>query len=185
MDKSFSLETDRLFLRILDTRDREAFFEYRSLPEIFQYQAWKPSSISVIDDFIKCNMAVCPNTSNTWLQLAVCLKDGSLIGDIGVHFLEDISQVEIGSTLSPVYQGKGYAFEAAHAVINHLFTDLSKHRVTASVDTNNTKSLKLIEKLGFRKEGHFIKSFHMDGKWYDDCIYAILDEEWKMIRASA
>ncbi|MBP8640838.1 MAG: GNAT family N-acetyltransferase [Oscillospiraceae bacterium] len=178
MDKSFSLETDRLLVRILKTRDRDAFFIYRTLPEIYQYQAWKPSSISVIDSFILKNTSICPNTPNTWLQLAVCLKDGKLIGDIGLHFMEDTSQVEIGSTLSPEFQGKGYAYEAAYAVISYLFTSLSKHRVIASVDPNNLKSIKLLTKLGFRKEAHFIKSFNMDGKWYDEYVFAVLESEW-------
>ncbi len=55
---------------------------------------------------------------------------------------------------------------------------LKKHRVTASVDPNNGSSIRLLEKLGFRKEAHFIKSFYMNDQWYDDCIYSILEEEW-------
>jgi len=51
------------------------------------------------------------------------MKDGQLIGDIGVRFLDD-SQVELGYTLSPEYQGKGYAAEAVNAVIDYLFTVL-------------------------------------------------------------
>ena len=123
-------------------------------------------------------MAICPNTDNTWLQLAVCLKEGQLIGDVGIHFLED-EQMEIGYTLSPDYQGRGYAIEAVQAVVEYLFSALKKHRVTASVDPDNGPSIKLLEKMGFRKEAHFIKSFRMNGQWFDDYVYAMLEEEWQ------
>jgi RimJ/RimL family protein N-acetyltransferase len=65
-------------------------------------------------------------------------------------------------------------------VINYLFFDLNKHRVSASVDPNNTKSIKLLEKLGMRKEAYFIKSYRMGDMWLDDFIYAMLEEEWKI-----
>jgi RimJ/RimL family protein N-acetyltransferase len=65
------------------------------------------------------------------------------------------------------------------AVVNYLFTDLGKHRIIASIDPRNTRSVKLLERLGMRKEAHFVKSVMIDGKWCDDCIYAILSEEWE------
>ena len=57
-----------------------------------------------------------------------------LIGDIGIQFLTDNEQVEIGYTLDPGFQGWGYALEAVKAVIDYLFFDLMKHRITSSVD---------------------------------------------------
>jgi len=177
--KTFKITTDRLFIRILDISDKDAFFKYRSLPEVYQYQSWKPQTINEIELFLNKNIKVVPNESHTWLQLAVCLASGQLIGDIGVHFLDDY-QIEIGYALAPEHQGRGYALEAVKGLIHYSFCTLKKHRVTASVDPKNDASIKLLDKIGFRKEGHLIKSFYMDEKWYDDCIYAILDEEWCM-----
>jgi len=97
---------------------------------------------------------------------------------MGIHFIEDNYQAEIGYTLSPAFQGKGYAIEAVKAILDYLFSKLKKHRITASVDPDNIKSIRLLENVGFRKEAHFIKSFRMNDQWYDDCIYAILTEEW-------
>ncbi len=181
MSKFDYIETDRLLIRILEIKDKDAFFRYRSMPEIYKYQAWRPKGIDEIEEFINKNISVCLNPRNTWIQLAVCLKEGQLIGDIGVHFLEDDYQVEIGYTLSPEYQGNGYAVEAVKAVIKYAFTELKKHRIISSVDPDNIKSIKLLEKIGFRKEAHFIKSFRMDNQWYDDCVYAILEEEWESL----
>lgn len=174
---NLNIDTDRLSIRILDMRDKEDFLYYKGMPETQKYQSWSPKSISEIEAFIEKNMTVCPNTDNTWLQLAVCLKEGQLIGDVGIHFLED-EQMEIGYTLSPDYQGRGYAIEAVQAVVEYLFSALKKHRVTASVDPDNGASIKLLEKMGFRREAHFIKSFYMNGQWLDDVVYAMLEEEW-------
>ncbi|MCJ7688278.1 MAG: GNAT family N-acetyltransferase [Clostridiaceae bacterium] len=178
--KTFTITTDRLILRKLEAYDREEFFKYRSLPEVCEYQSFIPKNINAIDDFISGNQSR-PNIPNTWFQLAIVNKSvDMLIGDIGIHFLEDNAQVEVGYTLAPRYQGQGYAIESLRAVIDYLFSDLKKHRITASVDPNNTKSIRLLEKLGMRKEGHFIKSFRMGDLWLDDCIYALLKEEWKV-----
>ncbi len=181
MDNPISLITDRLDIRVLCNDDKEPFFRYRSMPEICRFQSWKPSAIEEIEKFIALNLTVIPNTPDTWLQLAVCLKDGLLIGDIGVHFLADGFQAELGYTLSPHFQGRGYAAEAVRAVMDFLFYSLSKHRITASVDPDNLKSIKLLEKLGFRKEAHFVRSYRMNNEWYDDCIYALLYDEWQSL----
>jgi len=173
------ITTDRLRIRTLEMKDRDIFFSYRSMPEVYKYQSWQPEDIHEVEKFISENMAVVPNTSDSWLQVAVCLKSEELIGDIGIHFMDDGYQAEIGYTFSPEYQGQGYASEAVRAVINYLFVKLNKHRITGSVDPDNLKSIKLLENLGFRKEAHFIKSFRLNDKWYDDCVYAILADEWK------
>ncbi|MFF2480060.1 GNAT family N-acetyltransferase [Paenibacillus sp. NPDC058071] len=179
MNRFTRIETDRLFVRTLEMKDRDRFFNYRSMPEVYKYQSWKPEDVSDAEKFISANMAVVPNTRDSWLQLAVCLKDGELVGDIGIHFMDDDFQMEIGYSFSPENQGVGYASEAVRAVIDYLFGGLGKHRITGSVDPDNHKSIKLLEKVGFRKEAHFIKSYRMNDQWYDDCVYAILAEEWK------
>ena len=178
MNTFATITTDRLLLRKLEIYDREDFFGYRSLPEVYKYQSFMPDNIKQIDDFIN-NNSNNPNIPNTWFQLPIVNKNGMLVGDIGIHVLEDIDQAEVGYTLAPSYQGQGYAIESLKAVINYLFFDLKKHRITASADPNNTSSIRLLERLGMRKEGHFIKSFRMGDKWLDDCIYAMLEEEWK------
>ena len=180
MNTFTTITTDRLLLRRLEINDGHDFFRYRCLPEIYEYQSFMPKDISQADDFINHN----PNNfniPNTWFQLAIVSKnEDMLIGDIGIHFLEDNAQIEVGYTLAPSYQGQGYAIEALKAVISYLFLDLKKHRITASVDPSNIKSIRLLEKLGMRKEGHFIKSYRMGDMWLDDYIYAVLEEEWKV-----
>lgn len=176
-----TIETDRLLIRNLTIGDADAFFAYKRLPEATKYQYWRPKSLAEIKRFIRSMESVEPDTAGTWLQLAVCLKDGgSMIGDIGLHFPEDEDcQVEIGYTVSPEHQHRGYATEAVGAILDYVFKVLKKHRVHASVDPRNASSASVLERLGFRKEAHFVKSVFMDGEWQDDCIYAMLEAEWR------
>jgi RimJ/RimL family protein N-acetyltransferase len=180
MSRFEAFETARLLIRNLAPGDAESFYAYKCLPEATQYQYWRPKSLDEIVCFIRDMQTVEPNTPGTWLQLAICLKDdGIMIGDIGIHFSEDEEfQAEIGYTISPAWQHKGYASEAAKAILEYLFTSLGIHRVHASVDPRNIASAAVLERLGFRQEAHFIQSIFMDGEWQDDCIYAMLDTEW-------
>ena len=119
----------------------------------------------------------------TWFQFVVMEQDtDTLIRDIGVRFLETDSenmQVEIGYTLDKDFRGKGYATEALTVIINYLINHLNKHRIIASINPTNTDSIKLIERLGFRKEAHFKESLFFHGEGVDDLTYAILAKEWQ------
>lgn len=172
--------TQRLLLRPLRASDAEAMFRYRSDPQVDKFQGLKPKTIDDINEFINVKICKIPDVPNTWYQLGIINKTADeLIGDIGIHFIggEDL-HVEIGYTLSLEYQGKGYASEAVAGVIDYLFEVLKKHRITASVDPRNIRSIALLERIGMRKEAHFIKSIWFDDEWADDIIYAVLNEEW-------
>lgn len=174
------ITTNRLLLRPLSIEDAEAFYNYKSDALANQFQGWVPDTIEEVYDFVQNKIVNECNVVHTWYQLAIIRKnDNVLIGDIGLHFIDhENKQVEIGFTLDKKYQGNGYAMESIEKVLDYLFIDLGKHRVIASVDPGNVKSLKLLEKLGFRKEAHFKKSIFLHGKWVDDVIFAMLKEEW-------
>jgi RimJ/RimL family protein N-acetyltransferase len=179
------LQTERLILRRLEPDDAGPIWAYRSLPEVSRYQSWEPRSLSEMTSFVAEQMKLSPDTPETWLQLAITLgESGSLIGDCGIHTLGGADrQAEIGITLSPSHQGKGYAAEALTAVLEYLFTSLGKHRVYGSVDPRNRSSIALLTRLGMRQEAHFRESLWFKGEWADDLIYAILDHEWKARRS--
>ena len=173
-----SISTERLNLRSIILSDGESILSYRSSPEVYKYQNWKPKTIEDVEIFIKESTSSEPNIPGTWHQLSIFIKENNmLIGDIGIHFIDDL-QVEIGFALSADYQGKGYATEAVLGVMNYLFYTLKKHRVTASVDPRNIKSISLLNRIKMRKEAHFKKSYWFNGEWVDDIVYAILAEEW-------
>ena len=174
------LHTPRLLLRPLCPEDAEAVFAYRSLPEVSRYQCWEPRSAAEILDFIRGLEKIRPDTPDTWYQLAVVLRaSGELAGDCGLHFPAGRNhEAEIGITLAPAYHGQGLAAEALPAVLGYLFDTLGKHRVYGSVDPRNVPSQRLLERVGMRREAHFVESLPFKGGWADDVIYALLDREW-------
>ncbi|WP_245949177.1 GNAT family N-acetyltransferase [Lutibacter citreus] len=173
------IESKRIILRPLEPLDNTQIFKYRSDTETNKYQSWIPEKLKDVDEFIS-KLPMEFNKAETWSQLAIIEKRSNIvIGDIGIHFIgEDNLQSEIGITLSKNKQGKGFATEAMKATIDFLFKELNKHRIITSIDPENTRSIKLVERLGFRKEAHFKESLFINGEWVDDIIYAILYNEW-------
>nr|WP_278247898.1 GNAT family protein [Clostridium botulinum] len=105
---------------------------------------------------------------------------------MGIHFIgSDNLQAEIGVTLSLEHQCKGYATEAIISIVDYLFNNLKKHRIIASVDPRNIKSIALLERIQMRKEVHFKKSFWFNNEWADDVVYVILKGEWTNQKAKS
>lgn len=177
--ENIPVTSERLTIRQLKPEDAEDIFEYRSDSNTNKYQGWIPVTISDVHHFIANKISPEINLPGTWFQFAIeKADDHKMIGDIGVHFLpQDEFQVEIGCTLNKNYQGKGYATEALNASISYLFNQLGKRRIVASIDPRNQPSIKLFERLGFRKEAHFNESILLNGEWVDDLTYALTRDE--------
>ncbi len=174
------IETKRTILRPIEAGDNKMVFTYRSDSETNKYQGWIPKNLSDVDEFIFKNPKEF-NKPETWFQLVIIEKEtDEIIGDIGIHFIDcNNYQCEIGCTLMKNVHGKGFALETLKAVIGYLFGTLNKHRIVTSIDPSNISSIKLVERLGFRKEAHFKKSLLINGKLVDDIVYAILKSDWK------
>jgi RimJ/RimL family protein N-acetyltransferase len=173
------LETERLNLRPISENDKEELFKYRSDKEINKYQGWIPETVGDVENFI-ARISRQIDVPETWFQFVLVDKSvQEIFGDVGIHFLdEENCQAEIGCTLKKDFQNKGYATEAVRRVIDNLFKDLKKHRIITSIDPGNESSIRLVERLGFRKEAHFVESLFLNGKWVDDLVYALLEKEW-------
>ncbi len=174
------INSDRLFLRPIRIEDADSIFLYRSNAIVNQYQGWVPKTIDDAYNFISNKVSPEINQPDTWFQFVIIEKESSkIIGDIGVHFpTSDSFQIELGCTLSQEYQGKGYAFGAVKATINYLFDELGKRRIIASIDSRNLPSIRLIERLGFRKKAHIKESTDQNNERVDDLVYALLKDEW-------
>jgi RimJ/RimL family protein N-acetyltransferase len=173
------ITTDRLILSRLSAADAATLFAYRSLPEVSRYQGWEPESLDDAAGFVERLASTEFDTPGTWFQFGVRQREsGELIGDLGVHFLEDGQQAEIGFTLAPASQGRGLGAEAVVGVLDFLFGRLGKHRVFASVDPRNQPSLRLLRRVGMRQEAHFRRSLLFKGEWSDDVVFAVLHSEW-------
>jgi len=171
------LKSGKLVIRAFKRKDLKIFAQYRSDELVAKYQSWTnytyEDAVKLFEDMDYSTFG----TVGCWYQLAIALQDSDeLVGDLAVHFI-DQDQLEIGFTIAPVYQGKHVATEAVSCFIGYVFNELKKHRVVATTDTENTASYGLLEKLKFRREGHFIKNIFFKGAWGDEYQYGLLRTE--------
>lgn len=176
-----SILTRRLILRPLQASDAGPMFAYRSRPDVSRYQIWQPADESEIREFIEKQQDLTLDTPGTWFTLAIVLREGGeMIGDIGMHFPgNESAQVEIGITLSPPFQRRGFAAEVLEEVCRFIFFSLGKERIVASVDPRNAPSIHLLERVGMHKEAFFPASMIIRGELVDDVRYAIQKGDYR------
>ena len=179
---TFFLETKRLVLRSFQSDDLEALIAYRSDPLVARYQGWDaPYSRKRAIAFVEKMSSQQPGIQGEWYQLVIGLKpEGVILGDCTFRILpEDAHQAEIGFTLAREHWGQGYASEAVSCLLGYLFGDPALHRIRAICDAENTASMKVLERVGMRREGHFIENVWFKGQWGSEYFYAMLQSEWQ------
>jgi RimJ/RimL family protein N-acetyltransferase len=143
--------TARLRLDALRDEDAEALLAYRGDSAVARFQGWKPTSLADARQFIETQHGLAPDTPDTWWQRAIRLRDsGALIGDLGLHFVDD-KTVEVGISLAPAQQRHGYAREALEVMLDFVFGGLRKQHVIAQVEPRNFMCMRLLEGLGMRR----------------------------------
>ena len=168
------LEGKNVNLRIMEKEDVPLFTEWVNKPEVFGeynplHQMSKTEAEKVFEN---------PHEEKSFI---IEKKDGSKIGFIAHFYVLHVAgrQLEIGYSLVPSERGKGYCTEATQLMVDYLFLSKDTMRIQAQTDPRNVASHKVLEKVGFKKEGTLRKSFFMRGEWRDAYIYSILREEWK------
>jgi len=181
-DVSFTgLPGRRVLVRRFRPQDVAEFVACRPDAEVARYQSRDtPYPPEQGERFVAQMMTAHPGTPGEWFQFAVALRaSGQLIGDCAaMPRAADPRQCEIGFTITPRYQGRGYATEAVRLLAGYLFAR-GKHRITACCDPRNAASAAVLERLAMRREGHLRQSTWAKGEWTDDLIYALLHDEWQ------
>ena len=176
------VQTARLVLRNFIDSDLESFLAYRNDPEVAKYQGWGlPYPREKGEDFIAFMKERTALKQGGWIQFAIALKDtDELIGDLGCYIKEDdIRQARIGFTIAAKHWRKGYVSEVIPHLLEYLFEDLDVHRVVADCDVDNVASYRTLEKLGFRREAHFVESYLVNGVYASEYHYGLLQREWR------
>ena len=104
--------------------------------------------------------------------------DDALIGAIGLHAKLDHDRAEIGYWIGVPYWGRGYATEAARAIVEHGFQKLGLHRMYAMHFTRNPASGHVLQKIGMRHEGSLRHHLKRWGQYIDVEMYGILRDDW-------
>lgn len=174
------LTTGRLILREFEEDDWPAVLAYQSDPRYLRYYEGTGRTEEEVRAFVRMFIEQQAERPRRRFQLAVALREGGRpIGNCGIRTDPERREGDIGYELDARHWGRGYATEAARAILAFGFGELGLHRVWAACVLENTGSARVLEKLGMRREGHFREHEWMQGRWWDTLIYAILDREWR------
>ncbi len=166
-----------LHIRKFFPDDWPDLYEYLSQEDVVRFEPYEVFS----EEDCKQEAVKRSQNDDFW---AVCLKQsGKLIGNVYLS-KQDFGTWELGYVFNANYHGKGYATEAASALLDHIFVNQGARRVIAMCNPLNEPSWKLLERLGMRREGHLVANIYFkkdeNGNpiWSDTYEYAILADEW-------
>lgn len=173
------LTTERLVLRPFTQDDWRDLHEYLSQDDVVRYEPYGVYT----EEQSRAEALRRASDPNFW---AVCsAQTGKVIGN--VYFAQqepqEFSNWELGYVFNTRYQKNGYATEACRAVLDYGFAQCSVRRVCAMCNPLNTSSWQLLERLGFRREGHLIQNIYFKQDecgnpiWCDTYEYAMLQEQ--------
>ncbi|MGN0638149.1 MAG: GNAT family N-acetyltransferase [Huintestinicola sp.] len=176
-----TIETDRLILRRFDFSDNEAMLKNWIADEKIQSMYSEPvySTMEEVDGLLQKYIG--SYEKSDYYRWAVILKNsGECIGQIA-YFLVDSKNhfAEIEYCIGSEFQRKGYATEAAKAVIAYGFDRINLHKVQICTKTINKASQRVIEKCGFTYEGTLRDYFYMNGEYVGRHYYSMLREEYE------
>ena len=179
MSPDWPVETARLILRPFVAEDFEAVHAMRSDAEVARYLYQEPLSEEETRDRLARSIASW-SSEGDWLSAAIVERaSGATVGDVAFHWVSERDRTaEIGFILDPRHQGRGYATEAARAMLDWAFGTAGLHRVIGRTEARNTASSRVLEKLGMRLEAHLVENEWVKGEWQSELVYAVLDREW-------
>jgi [ribosomal protein S5]-alanine N-acetyltransferase len=172
--------TERLRLRELTEADAPDCNVYESDPEVARYTSHDVRTLDASLAYIRTSMATVHESPRRTFDFAVALRaEGHLIGRAGIKITDpEIREAMLWYILDRSRWGKGYGPEAAGALLGLGFGELGLHRVYIDCDPQNHASARVAEKIGMRREAHFVENAWIKGAWVDTLICAILDREW-------
>lgn len=166
------LEGKSIRLKLGDKEDLDFFVDFWN--NLDYYGDYEP----IMEQMTKAEAEKRLADSSKTAYFIIQKKDGTSIGLIAC-FGQSSGSITVGYAIKPSEHGKGYGTEALQLMVDYLFLAKDVYRVQANTDPENKSSQRILENVGFRKEGVSRKSSFVRGKWRDECHYGILREEWK------
>lgn len=170
-----TLETERLVLRQLVLADQNDLFRLRSDTRLMRYIA-RPLAKTVADAVLLIDDFAQASRNNERITWGIALKTAPhIIGTIGfVKILKEHERAEVGYLLHADHHGTGLMQEALRAVIDYGFRVMNLHSIEAVIDPENSASARILERTGFRQEGHFRENICFNGQFRDSVYYSLL-----------
>lgn len=187
------IQTERLILRPLSTGDVADVWEYQKIDDVLRFIPWPPRSFADASAHTLRRAALNTLDTDGSAVFFACVLPGEpsvgadpsagrVIGDVMLRLSSvETAELEIGWVFHPDFNGKGYATEAAEAVLRLAFDGIVAHRVVAHLDPRNDASARLCTRLGLIHEGTTRQSYYDKGEWSDGAMYGMLASEWRAI----
>ncbi|CAN5894731.1 GNAT family protein [soil metagenome] len=172
------LRTERLLLREIAEDDWSAVLAYQRHPHFSPYYEWTERTEADVRRFLQQFLEWQQQEPRSKYTFAITLG-GEMIGITSLRRPSaDSPSAETGYEISPEHWGRGYATEAAGALLAFGFGELGLHRISAHCVAENVTSARVLEKLGMRCEGRLRENEFFKERWWDTLIYGILAQEW-------
>ncbi len=160
--------------------------DYYSDPQVARYIPWEPWSRADAEEHIKKRLQRTGIDGPDSVLSLVIEREQRVIGDVVLWPADEtLGRGEMGWALNPVAVGHGYATEAVQALIGVAFETYKMHRVIAQLDSRNTASAKVCERVGMTREAHLRQDYWAKGEWTDNVIYGLLASEWRARQSPA
>ena len=180
------ITTERLVLRDFVAEDWPDVLAYQRDPDFLRLYPWTDRSEAEVRDFVQMFLDFQAEQPRRKFQLAITLPgDDKVIGNCGIRRkAENDWEADIGYELAPQHWGKGYATEAALAMVRFGFEELGLHRVSSWCIADNVASAHVLEKVGLKQEGRWRENEYFKGRWWDTLQYGLLVDEWRDLEAT-
>ena len=182
---SISFESDRLIIRMSDVSFTDALLDYYSRNrDFFSHTEPKRTDSYYTHDvqerILSQEMSNIENSVSYYYYFSLKEEPDTIIGSISFVRIRKMPYFSVifGYDLDEHMQGHGYATEACAATIKHILSCQEIHRIESRVRTDNDKSIRLLERLGFIYEGNEYKSIYLEGDFRDHLRYAYINEDF-------
>ncbi len=176
-----TIPANRLHLRWLTPDDAPALLAVFGDPEVCRY--WSRPALADLEAARALQREIVRLfEERTLFQWGIA--DGATGTVVGTCTLASLSEehrrAEVGFALARAAWGHGYMAEALPALIDFAFTTLDLRRLEADVDPRNTRSIQVLERAGFRREGYQRERHQLHGELQDAVLYGLLRREWRL-----
>jgi len=175
------LQTQRLWLRDAELADAPAIDGYAGDPEVVRYLVWGPNTPERTREVLQYRVREEQTAvGRRAFELMIVEKaSGQVVGGVGLRVADsDALAADLGYVLTRAKWGQGIVTEACEKLLDVAFGWLGLHRVWASTDADNVASRRVLEKLGLRREAHFVQDQFVKGRYRDTLVYALTGAEY-------
>jgi RimJ/RimL family protein N-acetyltransferase len=181
----YPVRTERLLLRPLTAADSGALLASRGDQDTTRYVPFVPMTPAAIAERLigQWSRTELTDQGQALTLGAEVAGTGELAGDVILFWhSREHGGGEIGYIFDSRFRGRGYATEAARAMLRLGFEDLGLHRIVARIDERNDASVRVAARLGMRQEARLVENEFFKGEWSDEIDFAILAREWRAAR---